>query len=376
MNIVPKLSGVASYDLGIDGLLMQVCKALELTDTQYDEMTEKYRAVGKWLGAADSPLALYKPAISPQGAAAIQTLNKPRKQDEFDIDLICELTNLQPTQDAMAVYELVEQRLSDNEVYRPKLERFKRCIRINYAGQFHLDITPACPNPYKGTPHLLVPDRNLQSWKSSNPRGFAHWFNSRSMIGTKTATRKIDPVPENLSAEDKPPLKNIAQLLKRNRDVVFEQADNAPRSIALTTLSGIFYTGASSIITGLTGVLDEISRAIANTNGIIDLRNPTDNQESFSEAWVKDPASYKAFIAYVHNLRAAFISLQSLSGLDRIAAKLSELFGEEVVTRAVRAHVERMNEHRGSGQLALVGSSLLIGTGSARAIPRTTFFGN
>jgi len=194
MSTVPKIAELRTYDLGINGLLMQVCKALELTDTLYQDMADKYRAVGSWLADQDSPLFALKPTIYPQGAALIQTTNKPRKQDEFDIDLICELTNLQPTHDAMDVYAAVEQRLLDSEIYRPKVERFKRCIRINYAGQFHLDITPACPNPYKGKTHLLVPDRNIQNWKSSNPKGFADWFNLRSLIGLTERSNQFQKI--------------------------------------------------------------------------------------------------------------------------------------------------------------------------------------
>jgi hypothetical protein len=62
------------------------------------------------------------------------------------------------------------------------LERLKRCLRLNYAGAFHLDILPACPNDRLGGGAILVPDRKLECWKDSNPKGFAEWFFLRCVV--------------------------------------------------------------------------------------------------------------------------------------------------------------------------------------------------
>ena len=44
------------------------------------------------------------------------------------------------------IYDWVHERIAANEIYREMLEKLKRCLRLNYAGSFHLDILPACPN--------------------------------------------------------------------------------------------------------------------------------------------------------------------------------------------------------------------------------------
>ena len=56
------------------------------------------------------------------------------------------------------------------------IELKNRCVRVSYATEFHLDILPACPDRYAGGTCVVVPDRKVQHWKASNPKGFAQWF--------------------------------------------------------------------------------------------------------------------------------------------------------------------------------------------------------
>jgi hypothetical protein len=54
----------------------------------------------------------------------------------------------------------------------------------NYAGEFHLDITPSIPNPGCPKGGVLVPDKAQQAWTPSNPKGyktlFLEWNGPRS----------------------------------------------------------------------------------------------------------------------------------------------------------------------------------------------------
>ncbi|MFQ5899830.1 MAG: nucleotidyltransferase [Candidatus Methylomirabilia bacterium] len=121
----------------LDQLLEEVCIALQLSPAQYRDAEEKYVAVGAWLADAGSPLACLNPVIYPQGSTALQTTVKPRDHDEFDLDLVLQVEPI--SQSPMTLYEQVYRRLKEHKVYADKIERLKRCIRLNYAKQFHLE---------------------------------------------------------------------------------------------------------------------------------------------------------------------------------------------------------------------------------------------
>ncbi len=114
----------------LDQLLQEVTVALQLTPTQYRLAEERYRAVGSWLGDPASTLAGLRPIIYPQGSMALQTTVKPREAEEFDLDLVLQVEPI--SQDPLALYKRVYRRLADHGAYVQKLERMKRCIRLNY----------------------------------------------------------------------------------------------------------------------------------------------------------------------------------------------------------------------------------------------------
>ena len=141
----------ASANTQLDHLLEEICLTLALTATQYEVAKEHYQAIGTWLSQSSSALSHFSPEIYPQGSVRLQTPVKPIAHLEFDLDLIC-LLHLHPAfyREPMTVYAMVEERLRANGLYRNKIERYKRCLRITYANEFHLDITPALPCPTHG----------------------------------------------------------------------------------------------------------------------------------------------------------------------------------------------------------------------------------
>jgi len=80
-----------SANAHLDELLEEICVGLQLTDTQHEEAKSRNDAVGKWLAADGSELASYRPNIYPQGSVRLRTTVKPRGQDEYDVDLVCQM---------------------------------------------------------------------------------------------------------------------------------------------------------------------------------------------------------------------------------------------------------------------------------------------
>src|SRR4030067_1434608 len=144
----------------ITGLLEGICQALELTDTQFRNASDRYESVGRWLSGADNPL-LAGATVYPQGSISMSTTVKPLGQNEYDVDLICLVPGLTPAASPAALKSLIGARLRQNDRYAVILEEKNRCWRLNYANEFHLDLTPTIPNPACNHDGELLPDKTL-----------------------------------------------------------------------------------------------------------------------------------------------------------------------------------------------------------------------
>lgn len=363
----------------IDDLLTRICVRLQLTHTQHQEAERHYTHVGEWLGAAGSPLAPFKPEIFPQGSLRIGTTVRPLRYDEYDLDIVC-LMSLADGTDPVAVLNAVENRLRSNGTLTDKVERKKRCVRLNYATQFHLDILPARPDLRLGGTCLLVPDRELHDWKESNPKGYAGWFDDRSIVleELQKMAASVEPLPAPEGAEGKSPLQLTVQLFKRWRDIRYaEQPDLAPISIVLTTLAGTHYRGERHPFEALTSVVTRIRSSIP-PHGRLVVRNPANPLEDLSERWDADPAAYRAFVLGVEELSSLLVELRLTAGIEPVKDRLKKMFGADVAEAVVREQAEAVGKARALGVLRVMAGSGAITTGaSARAIPvrPNTFYG-
>ena len=362
----------ASASIQLDFLLEGVAGSLQLTKTLYSDVESKYRAVTNWLSKPDSPLVTFKPTIYPQGSMSLQTTVKPRAQDEFDLDLVC-LLEIDPTVGPARLFQLVRQRIADNAKYKPILQVRPRCIRLNYAGQFHLDIIPACPNPQEGGTAILIPDRELQSLKNSDPKGYIRWFDGRCEQGRSIYAKEgVEPLPDN--GGRKACLRLITQLTKRHRDVVYEDDPAAPSSIALTTLLGNTYRGEVVCTDALLSALDEVAALINGTQGILVISNPVDPSENLARKWT--PATHRRFRKFVLHFRDRMKHLLTLQGMQAVQAELAVLFGEAPARASIHALAEKVNDDRSSGRLSVAGPAATVGFSRGVKVRTNTFHGD
>ena len=207
----------------VDELLKLGMEALDLTESQHNDAVAKYGVVGHWLDADDSILRPYSPTIFLHGSGALGTATRPVGQEEFDLDLVCEM-NLPQDLSQTEVKRLVGARLRANATYAPMLEEKNRCWRLIYAGQFHMDILPAKPDDrFPTASALVVPDKALRRWKETDPKGYGRWFAiqaAHSLIHTDCELRAgVEPAPQYTTIWQKRPLQIAVQILKRHRDI-------------------------------------------------------------------------------------------------------------------------------------------------------------
>lgn len=364
----------------MDDLLWRICEELQLSPTRYQQAVDRYEAVCRWLEAEASVVAQYRPSMYPQGSMRIGTTVMPFGRDEYDLDFVCEFNVSSSTfESPLQLLKLVGARLEQNDAYARLLEMKNRCVRLNYANEFHLDILPACPDAVNGISCLVVPDRESRWWKPSNPKGYADWFEQRCelvlavMAERASVLAKAEPIPAQEATWEKATLKRAVQLLKRWRDIQYQKKPEvAPISMVLTTLAAQNYQGQLSVSEALTGILDRIVALIASSRPRVYVLNPANPLEDLSERW-DDPAQYSAFVSGIHELHRAWRSVLAKGGVHNAAKLLESLFGEPVKA-ATAKQARQVQSTREQSGLRVAPTGLITAAPAIGVAMRTNTF--
>lgn len=366
----------ASANRELDELLDLIGLSVQLTSPQFDRAETSYHAVADWLKAPDSPIRRYGPDIFAQGSLRLDTTVRPLSYTEFDLDLVC-LLQISDQVNPAAVYELLLRRMRDHGTYDKIIIELPRCIRLDYSGDFHLDIVPAIPDPVcpPGDTCLKIPDRLLKKWRASNPKGYSKWFETQAAkrrlvekYARFSANANVEPLRDPAPADLKPPLKLTVQLFKRWRDVTFQgREDLAPSSIILTTLSGKLYQGEHHPTDALATILDGVC-LWSQQAGQIELMNPSNPKECITDRWKEKPDSYDAFIEAAHDFRTAMHTLIDEGRYPDCINDLKEMFGDWPVARAVTKFAKRRKDASDSGRLLIEKSSGVLAVTSAPVV--------
>lgn len=364
----------------LDELLSRICRKLQITETQQKQAESAYGAIATLLETPQSPVVSFRPRIFPQGSLRLGTTVRPRIQDEFDLDIVCKL-QIDPRQlsNPLLLIDAIYGFLRAHPVYKDKVVRKNRCVRVNYAGQFHLDILPACPDPRNGNSCLVVPDRASKGWKPSNPEGYAAWFEGRCELVERRLAAMAEPIPPAEEARFKAMLKLTTQLIKRWRDVEFDgRPDLSPISIVLTTLAGQHYAGEQAPTEALVSVARRILDSIPSV-GRLYVYNPTNHEEDLSEKWGTEPRTYDAFVSGIQVLNSQLIALLQAEPLHAQSKVLERMFGEEVTSPVFQEYAQSMKDARDDGKLsARRHSGVLTSAAVMGAVPVRphTFYGD
>ena len=334
-------------------VLKGILEKIELPDGAYKKAENRYKDIGEWLHREGSSCLEYEPLVFSQGSFRLGTAIKPDTDEEYDLDMGCNLRQ------GLSKGDITQEKLKNHvgaelELYRKargikeELSEKKRCWRLEYADglRFHMDIVPCIPESESG--RGVLKKRMVESsrfddalaqnvselavsitdntdpgykittddWRISNPEGYARWFETRmktaqSIINEREMSFKasIDSLPYY---QWKTPLQQAIQLLKRHRDTMFkDNEDSKPISVIITTLAGKAYNGETDLASALTNILSSMDDYI---NGVVPLvPNPVNPAEDFADKWYdEDSAKHKLqenFYKWLYQARADFKAL-------------------------------------------------------------------
>lgn len=395
------LSTIAAKKHHVTDHLERMCRVLELTENQYETAENRYQAVGEWLATSDN-LFLRSAQIYPQGSISLGTSVKPIKGNEFDVDLVCYLPNLTGSTPPNQLKKLIGDRLRFNGRYENILEEKPRCWRINYANEFHLDITPSIKNTSCSQGGELVPDKIRNEWKPSNPKGYKELFNRRADLQPQynhlmkaanlefyESSASVAPFPDQ-EPNLKGLLRRCVQVYKRHRDEYFkdELSEIAPISVVITTLASLSYVHCVSNKVYDTE-FDVLVDVVRNMHYFIDrtvgsagieylIMNETTKGENFAEKWNKDHRLSKAFFRWQQKAVNDLENLPAVIGVDNLRKSMNACFGESVVSSAFEIETSAIATARSIGLLSVapvIGLTTQPSPSRTVKVPQNTFFG-
>lgn len=306
-------------------VLMGILEKIELPDSAYEKAEKRYSDLGGWLHRPESNCAEHDPHVFPQGSFRLGTAIRPDDGDEYDLDMGCNL------KEGLSKNLITQKQLkhlvgAELELYRHArgikegLVEKQRCWRLNYADDlsFHMDIVPCIPEEGMRRQHLKqrmeeassfdaqlarsvselavsITDNAVSEydiitdkWRISNPEGYALWFEHRmktasSIINERELSYKasIESLPYY---KWKTPLQSVIQLLKRHRDTMFKDNDDAkPISAIITTIAAQAYNGEANLQEALVNISTSMENFVNNRAPYVP--NPVNPDEDYGDKW-------------------------------------------------------------------------------------------
>jgi hypothetical protein len=155
------------------------------------------------------------------------TAIRPLGNDEYDVDVIYPLRLTawkEEHRNPVSIFRWFASRIEGIPAYKGKTAVKSRCVRVNFAGDFHMDIIPSTKEVAGHAP-WAVPTKDLANWLTNDPIGLAKWV------------REKDAASGMRDGDGDGVFVRSVRYLKRWRDHFFG-TDPRPSSILMVTILG------------------------------------------------------------------------------------------------------------------------------------------
>ncbi|MDP9896772.1 hypothetical protein J2W32_005978 [Variovorax boronicumulans] len=386
-------------------LAEKIARVYEPTTTQLEELDRAYGSTGDYLSTcSEFDGLLYR--VHAHGSRQLGTMVRPIDacRTGYDIDLAAclEAAGMRryggPTGPALLIEHLYVALKRYADRHGLEIKRHERCVTLTYTGGMTADFAPIIDDPSQvvmhGDTHASIPDRDLQRYISTNPRGYCKAFDliaqispaferSTAMHMTFDSMRKSELVP--LPDADEVfgrLLSRLVQLTKINRNIRFGAPsgtlDLAPPSSFLTTLVANAYAieapkphdGPMDLLLDMVSLMPKLLQRLQLPEGreFWYLSNPTALNDDLAGC-MDTTSKQKAFDAWHERLQTDLTALvdaiDQSAGLDVIAKAAERAFGDRAKNAVLEDNAARREEKRMSGQAVFIaGGSAAISTPS------------
>jgi hypothetical protein len=248
---------------------------VNLDDARLKRLHGSVEAISRFLEGSATFASHFIDTI-PQGSYAHKTIIKPvRPNDEFDADLLLFLKEVEDWEPADYVSQLYTC-FRGSGTYGAKVRLGKRCVTIDYAGDFHVDVVPYLER--HGA--KWITNRPENNFELTNPEGYNAWLDEKNRIANRhlvKAIRLLKYVRDYKSTFDvKSMVLNV---------LVGEQVNDA----ALLSDPGCY----ADVPTTLRTVMSRLKGYLEARPYLPSIMDPGGTGENFSDRW--DQQGYASF---------------------------------------------------------------------------------
>jgi hypothetical protein len=409
-------------------ILTRVAKSLDIPPSKYKQAVERYGSVGGHLEQAEYDGINGEHHVTCQGSFRLGTVVRPLKdgvESDYDIDLVCKLAleqKPQTVQKARDLKHLVGDELKSHGTYSKLLKNKegKRCWTLQYAEEdgigFHMDILPSESETSEKIEILRESgvrsdfaqaaiaitdkDQSNYTWKSSNPNGFADWFEERMKVlpdfdgrvieqkhllfeSNRSIYASVGDVPNEMI---RTPLQQAIQIMKRHRDMRFaghKWEKEKPISMIISTLAALAYQGEEDVYSTLLNFADRVDQylhtqlIVKNHYGEWVISNPVNpvtpsnpEGENYADKWNEVGSNRAdAFFQWIGWLKEDVEQLLAEKSMLNLSVKFDSLFGSRVVQSAfsdLGLHNRNMRESKklkmdpGTGVIGVMSAGIKV----------------
>lgn len=270
-----------------------------------------------------------------QGSWAHKTIIKPSsKKDEFDADVLLFMDKVDDWEAKDYISNLYSV-FRSSELYKNKVSRGSRCVTLDYADEFHIDIVPIFDDGIF-LPKYMIANRNDNVFEETNPDGYTEWFLDKNKFTEKNHLVKV------------------VRLVKYLRDI---KGNFSVKSILLTTLLGQQVNDDTNfgddkdedypdLPTSLKTIFNRFDAFLQENPTMPEISNPSLESETFTRHWDQD--IYSNFRDKI-NLYAGKIN-DAFDETDRAesAKKWQNVFGEGFAYELTKEVAKSTDESKSS----------------------------
>lgn len=282
---------------------------VNLNQSRIDQLDDRVTTITNFLQGANGFGADAEDVI-PQGSYAQRTIIKPVGAHEFDADVLLQMTEQDGWEPGDYVAKLYTT-FRGSSTYKDLVGRRTRCVVVNYANEFHVDVVPYL---VRDDGHWIT-NRAENELENTNPEGFNDWLDARDRI---TARRLVE----------------VIRVMKYLRD--FKQTFSV-RSVVLSFLLANQVSETRKLLspgcysdrpTAFVTLLEDLDTWLQARAWLPTLTDPSCPSQNFHDRWNQD--EYANFRNKIHDYAAKARKAYGMPQSDGVEASVKawqELFG-------------------------------------------------
>lgn len=287
---------------------------VNLNQHRVDTLEKRVVTITSFLKMSETLKASFITAI-PQGSYSHRTIIKPTpKKAIFDADVVVYLKPIkdwEPKDYIQKIYEL----FSNSPTYKGKASRHTRCVKLNYAGEFHIDVVPCIRKGGLLGLQDFVCNKLTNKLESCSSVEYSDWVKDKNkVVGNNGLIKSI-------------------RLFKYLRD---HKQTFSVKSILLTTLVASQVTGWDKYLgtndfkdlpTTFKNLFNRLNDWLDENESMPIVNNPVDDEENFNRHWDKN--KYQNFKSQVKKYNAWANEAYAEMDKAKSIVKWQKIFGDK-----------------------------------------------